>query len=295
MIVSRAIPKVSAIIIVLNGERFIREAIESVLAQTYDDWELLVVDDGSTDGTRDIVDAYCSGDARITLLRHADGGNHGMSATRNLGIAKARGDLIAFLDADDFWLPRKLQDQVAILEAEPETAMVYGRTKIWFSWNENSTGKDYFYDLGIIADQSYPPARPFLYLIDNRFQTPTTCNAMIRRDALIGVGGFDDRFRGMFEDQLVFAKLMALHTIHVSGSHWADYRQHEGSATVLEHDFCANHSAHLRYLRALDVYLRDYFPVTDIRRRRILRKRRLLRFAAIRRSVRTLLGKRAAE
>src|SRR5215467_12913811 len=104
-------PRVTAIIIVLNGERFIGEAIASVVAQSFADWELLVVDDGSSDGTIPIVEDVARSDPRIRLLHHPDRGNHGMSATRNVGIAAAQGEFIGFLDADDVWLPEKLEQQ----------------------------------------------------------------------------------------------------------------------------------------------------------------------------------------
>src|SRR4051794_9610371 len=111
-------PQVSAIIIFLNAERFIAEAIESVFAQTYDDWELLLVDDGSTDaGTtiaRQCAERY---PGRVRYLEHEGHRNRDMPATRNLGIRNAHGPYIAFLDADDVWLPHKLEQQVAILES----------------------------------------------------------------------------------------------------------------------------------------------------------------------------------
>src|SRR5215218_5812117 len=92
---------VSVIIIFLDAERFIEEAIESVFAQTYDDWELLLVDDGSTDGDTRIALEYAEQNpGRVRYLQHPGHQNRGMSASRNLGIGSARGEYIAFLDAD---------------------------------------------------------------------------------------------------------------------------------------------------------------------------------------------------
>ncbi len=252
---SQSIPRVTAIIIVLNGEKFIDEAIRSVLAQSLDDWELLVVDDGSTDRTCDIARAYVESDSRIRLIQHLDAGNHGMSASRNLGIEQARGEFVAFLDADDVWLPQKLAEQLALFDRHSEAAIVYGRTLIWYSWEQPSKREDHFYSLGVPADALYPPPRLFLQLLDNTHQTPTTCNAMVRRSAAIDVGGFDPSFRAMFEDQLFFAKLLVRYPAYVSGRCWAKYRQHRSSASAESKGPSAVRREHLRYLLAVRTHL----------------------------------------
>src|SRR5262245_11303167 len=108
---------VSAIIIFLNEERFLAEAVESVFAQDFRDWELLLVDDGSTDGSAGLATGFARNHPdRVRYLRHADRGNHGMSASRNLGLSHARGQFVGFLDADDVWVPNKLSEQVAVFE-----------------------------------------------------------------------------------------------------------------------------------------------------------------------------------
>src|SRR5205085_967833 len=120
-------PLVSIIIPFLNAGPFIEETIESVRAQTYAEWELLLADDGSTDSSTATAKRYAEGYSnRVRYLEHAGHVNRGLSATRNLGIRHSRGHLIAFLDADDVWLPHKLERQVAILNSQPEAAMVYG-------------------------------------------------------------------------------------------------------------------------------------------------------------------------
>src|SRR5262245_21147944 len=99
---------VSVIISFLNAERFIQEAIESVFAQGYEHWELLLVDDGSTDESTAIARRYTAQHPeRVRYLEHAGHQNRGLSASRNLGIRHAQGEYIAFLDADDVWLPHR--------------------------------------------------------------------------------------------------------------------------------------------------------------------------------------------
>ena len=128
-------PLVTGIIIFFNAEKFFEESIESVFAQTYKNWELLLVDDGSTDGSTAIALRYAEQHPeKVRYMEHNDHQNRGMSATRNLGIKNAKGEYIAFLDADDIWLPQKLEQQVAILEDQPEAAMIYNSTYLWYSW-----------------------------------------------------------------------------------------------------------------------------------------------------------------
>src|SRR5688500_5862580 len=128
-------PLISAIIIFLDARRFLAEAVESVLAQTRGDWELLLCDDGSADGSTEIARDYAARHpGRIRYLEHPGHANRGMSATRNLGVRHARGELIALLDADDVWLPDKLAEQVPLLRAHPEAAMLFGRTHVWYGW-----------------------------------------------------------------------------------------------------------------------------------------------------------------
>jgi len=105
-------PLVSVITPCYNGEKFIADAIESVLNQTYQNWELIIIDDGSTDNSKDIVQRYVNNE--IILIKHKY--NKGIAKTKNTGIANARGKYIAFLDQDDIWLNSKLELQLECFE-----------------------------------------------------------------------------------------------------------------------------------------------------------------------------------
>jgi glycosyltransferase involved in cell wall biosynthesis len=117
-------PLVSVIIPTYNRGWVLREAIDSVLAQDFKDFELIVVDDGSTDNTPLILDSYHQ---ELMVIRQP---NKGVSAARNRGIAAASGRLIAFLDSDDFWLPRKLSEQVDFFNSNPD-AVINQTEEIW--------------------------------------------------------------------------------------------------------------------------------------------------------------------
>ena len=116
-------PLVTVIIPVFNGERYLAAALDSVFAQHYRPLEVIVVDDGSTDGTAQIARRYAE-----VHYRYQDNQGHG--AARNHGISVSRGGLIAFLDADDLWLPTKLSAQVAYLQQHPEVGCVIARMQV---------------------------------------------------------------------------------------------------------------------------------------------------------------------
>lgn len=120
-------PTISVVIPVFNGENYIRESLESVLTQTLKPAQIIVVDDGSTDRTPDIVAAI---DRSIVCLRQSKAGP---AAARNLGVEAASGEYLAFIDADDLWLPDKLEKQVDYLSSHPEVDMVFGMTRHFYS------------------------------------------------------------------------------------------------------------------------------------------------------------------
>jgi len=121
-------PRVSVIIRTYNRAAYLCEAIESVFAQTFRDFELIVVDDGSTDATRDLLARY---DGRLTpiILDHTAN----QAAVMNAGIHAARGEFVAFLDDDDIWLPNKLQRQVALLDSDIRFGFAYGNARLLHS------------------------------------------------------------------------------------------------------------------------------------------------------------------
>jgi len=137
------VPKlVSVIIPVYNGEFYLAEALDSIFAQDYRSIEVIVVDDGSSDNTAAVARKY----SQVHYLHQT---NQGQPAARNTGLSHCKGDLIAFLDADDLWGPGKLTMQAAYLEAHPEAGCVMGRTKNFLqegvdrpTWVEQSTLSD---------------------------------------------------------------------------------------------------------------------------------------------------------
>lgn len=122
-----ASPQVSVLLPVYNARRYVAAAVESILAQTFADFELIVLDDGSTDGSQQILESLAAKDSRIRLIRHP---NMGLLRTLNLGISQCRGEFIARMDADDIAMPNRFRAQVEFLSAHPEVAVLGTRVML---------------------------------------------------------------------------------------------------------------------------------------------------------------------
>lgn len=251
-------PLVSAIIIFFNAERFLQEAIESVFAQSYRCWELLLVDDGSTDGSAALAARYAHQQPeKVRLLAHDGRQNRGMSASRNLGIRHAAGEYVAFLDADDAWFPYTLAEQTAVLETHHEAAMVYGPLFWWYGWNGRAedSRRNYIEALGVPANTLIEPPRLLPLFLQDKAAVPS--GILVRREAIERVGGFENAFRGEYEDQVFCAKMCLHAPIFVSGRCWYRYRQHPDSSVAVGRQSGQTHLARLAFLNWLERYLRE--------------------------------------
>lgn len=238
-------PVVSVITAFFNEERFLQEAIESVIAQQYPDWELILVDDGSVDGSTAMARTYASRFPRkIRYIQHEQGQNRGLSASRNLGISQARGRFIAFLDADDFWMPEKLTAQTAILEAHPQVAMVCEASQYWYSW-QNPAAKDVLITVGVPSEGVFaPPALVTQLYPLSTGAAPCPSGIMIRKDALEKHRRFEAQFTGkyqLYEDQAFLHKIYLNEAVYIDHSCHNKYRQRHGS---LVHQVKANGDYH---------------------------------------------------
>lgn len=174
-------PAVSVIMPAYNVAPYISEAIESVLAQTFTDYELIVVDDGSVDETATIVRAYMDRDHRIMLLQQE---NRGLAAARNAALRVAGAPLLALLDSDDLWTPEFLAEQIAVLDARPEIDIVTGN-----AWTLGS------HEDGLPA-RPWPDPRPapdLSTILTDEFSV--FIMAVFRRKVYDTIGGFDDMLR----------------------------------------------------------------------------------------------------
>jgi glycosyltransferase involved in cell wall biosynthesis len=266
----RAMPTVSVITIFHNAERFLAEAIDSVTAQSYGDWEMVLVDDGSTDGSARIASDYSNHwPGRIRCVQHGGGGRRGMSASRNLGVAHSTGKYVAFLDADDTWLAAKLERQVAILDAHSHVGMVQGPMLYWYSWSGvpgdeqrdkvDLTGLDFPLDVPVEPPRMFPR----YFTIDG----PGTVSLMVRRSTFEKVGGFEEAFTSVHEDAAFILKVYLSEAVFVSSECLSRYRQHSGS-------FSSQAKTHRNWREDYMVFLtwlKSYLAGHDIRERRVWR------------------------
>ena len=251
-------PLVSVIMPFLNAAPFLDEAIESVRAQTYPHWELLLCDDASTDGSTEIARRHASLDpTRIRHLTHADGATHGASATRNLGIRSARGELVALLDGDDVWLPHKLEEQVAILNERPDADALYGDTLSWYGWtgNPEDVARDHTPKSGVASGTLLAPRELITRMLRHEITVPCTCSMIVRADAVRRSGGFVDELRYIYTDQAFYARLSMVASVLYVDRCWDRYRRHAASAYSTVQRSGQGRVARSRFLTWLDGYV----------------------------------------
>jgi glycosyltransferase involved in cell wall biosynthesis len=234
--------RVSVIVPAFNAGPYVTDAVTSALAQTHRPHEVIVVDDGSTDDTRERLRAF---DGQVQVLTQA---NRGAAAARNRGVAAARGEWIAFLDADDLWLPTKLDRQLAAVGA-----CAISHTA---SWRFGPT-------LGGDVAVTWPPSWAAGAVLDRLVlgNFITTSSVIVRRDAVLAVGGFDEQLRRV-HDWHLWLRLCRHHVLGYVREPLVRRRIHRASASfdarrtlpahlhVLDSVFAATGCAqHLRRLR----------------------------------------------
>jgi glycosyltransferase involved in cell wall biosynthesis len=296
---------VSSVMIFLDAEKFIEEAIESVFAQNYDNWELLLVDDGSTDDSTQIA-LRCAEryPEKVRYLEHPGHQNRGMSASRNLGIRQARGEYISFLDSDDVWFPHTLEQQLAILSSNPEAGMVYGSSLYWFGWTGNPEDsqrdfRDFVEECGVRPNTLIEPPellRTFLRrdkgpCVFGSIPAPSTI--MVRNEVASSVGGFVEeshQHRGLYDDQFFYVKVGLEVPVVAADRLWCKYRQHPEATTYVEHKASRHTSARLHWLNWIAQYLFEQ-EIEDVEIWRLLHEEQSRTYGRRLRQLERALGK----
>ncbi|MEZ5567994.1 MAG: glycosyltransferase family A protein [Halioglobus sp.] len=194
-------PRVSVVVPVHNGAPFLAEALDSARAQTIPDIELIVVDDGSTDTSAEVAQRHSCG---VTVIRQP---NQGPASARNQGVAAARGEYLAFLDADDLWPQGRLAWQLECFAQHPRTDMVQGRLQ---SFRRGDSG---------------------LEVLGHPHHAHSLSTALVRREAFLRVGPLDESLRYCEDVDWFFSASRTGLTIHRSERLALWYRRHAGNAT----------------------------------------------------------------
>jgi glycosyltransferase involved in cell wall biosynthesis len=213
---SSARPTVSVVIPTYNAADLLPDAVKSVLAQTYRDFELIVVDDGSTDATPEVMEAY------MDDVRYIQKENGGTASARNRGIREARGEYVAFLDADDVWRPTKLETQMGEHEADPTLAWSY--TEVYLVDTESG---DILFRKNRGRDQREGDV--LRILIREGFITPSA--TVVRRDVFDEVGMFDESIL-VTEDKDLWLRIAARYPIRFINEPLVEMRRHPHRKTT---------------------------------------------------------------
>lgn len=254
-------PLVSVTLIFLNGEDFIAEAIESVLAQTFTKWELVLVDDGSSDRSTAIAKDYAVRfPDRIRYIDHQGHANLGMSTSRNAGVAASTGALLAFIDADDVWISRKLEMQVELLQSYPEAAVVFGSLLYWRSWDREDALPDQVVLTAGVADRFFRAPDALLLAYPLGYAPGAGVDLMVHRTIFETVGGFEAEFRGLYEDQAFILKVLLTYPAYISSIPWLKYRQHRKSNVYQSHEVGSYERDRERFLSWFERYIAGRAP-----------------------------------
>lgn len=250
-------PLVSIIINVRNGAAFLREAIDSVLAQTFADWELILWDDCSTDNSARIIGEYR--DPRFRYFLSSD--DTPLGEARNRAIGEAKGEWLAFLDQDDVWLPHKLQKQMAL--AAPRLGIIYGRTVLFDDKHGNLRDYDYTHEFGTL-----PEGDIFSQLFENACFIAMS-SAVLRRSAVAELGGIPSEIQTV-PDWYLYVAIARNYSARAVQDVVCRYRLHAASMS-------ASHLHRLRLHREPLSIIRQWSGCLDSR----IAKHRLQTFSTV--------------
>ena len=251
-------PLVSIIIPFLNPGYWLTEAIDSVLAQTYTNLEIILIDDGSVDEDAAIALKYCGRfPGRIFYYMHESHVNKGLTASRNLGLSKARGTLIAFLDADDCWMPAKLTEQLSLFEAMPEIQVICEASLFWYNWNDVEK-ENSIMQIGAEPGVYNPPQLMELLYPFGEGQPPCPSGIIIKREVIDRCGGFEESFSGiyqLYEDQAFLFKVYSSEIIYISNQVNNLYRKRENSMSSAANNLEIYNTVRKFYANWIENYL----------------------------------------
>lgn len=214
---SRISPLVSVIIPAFNAAETLRESAFSALSGTYQEIELIIVDDGSTDATAEVAQEIAAADDRVKLLRRENGG---VSAAFNTGLADGGGEYVARLDADDLWHPEKLERQIRAARKRPDIAFLY--TDVRYIDGQGRVIRD-------VAPQDFPERSLCRSIYESIVGGNSSC--LMRRDAIIEAGGYDETLAS-WEDLLLQLQIGASHPIARVSGFLVGYRVRPGSLSA---------------------------------------------------------------
>lgn len=250
---------VSVVVPFLNASHWLIESLESVLHQTCNNWELIVFDDGSEEKHSIAARNFCRQHQHKIIYAEHDGHvNKGVTISRNEAVKLARGNYIAFLDADDVWLPQKLANQLNHFANHPEAQAVCTPSIHWNSW-QDKTAEDFAEPIGAPAGRCYAPRTltKILYPFCPA-SPPAPSGIIIKKEAFERIGGFEPAFSGIFElyeDQAFLSKLYLNEIVFISGFTDLMYRKRNDSMSSAANNKERYNTVRSFYFNWLENYL----------------------------------------
>ena len=241
-------PLVSIILTLYNGERFVRQAIQSVQAQTWKNWEMIVVDDASSDGSAEAVEAI--GDPRISLIRLEKNGQ--VCNAHRVGDRAAKGEFIAVLDKDDAWEPAKLEKQMAYMAAHPETGACF--TRVSFMDEEGRAVSHPFMEQIFTAPNRDREA--WVHDLMTKGNCLCHSSALIRKDVLEEIGGYNYLFLQL-QDYDLWLRIALLRDLYVIQEPLVRYRRFEDSGSLSQNDADRDRRTFFEYARIVGTTVRE--------------------------------------
>jgi glycosyltransferase involved in cell wall biosynthesis len=263
-------PLISVITCFLNIEIFLEESIQSVIAQKYTNWELLLVDDGSKDNSTEIAKSFADKYHNIHYFEHPGHRNHGLSASRILALTKAKGQMVTFLDGDDIWTPDFMTNA---LEKKQQYKVPFycESTKYWFSWKFPERA-DAVNQVGAKGNRTYSPPELIYRLYPlGKGSSPAICSILVDKSTLEKHGGFNAAFKGMYEDQVFLTKMYLNENIYISTDCNNIYRQRHDSLVYTAFSQGTYQKNRMFFLEWFEKYLKSV-DNTDMKLKGMLKK-----------------------
>ncbi len=222
-------PKISIIIPSYNYETFIEEAINSVIGQTFKDFELIIVDDGSSDNSVEVIKKYVQQYENISLFIHENNENKGLSETIQLGLQNAKGEYIAFLECDDFWHEDYLKEKIAIFEDHPDVGIVFNDVEALGDENRINLLKDFFNDCRTrCINKTYPSSLSYETLM---LETISNFSSAMTKKSILQDLDFDTPI-APYLDWWLFSQITFLHSAYFINKKLTNLRLHTKSYIV---------------------------------------------------------------
>jgi glycosyltransferase involved in cell wall biosynthesis len=245
---------VAVVVTCFNEGRFLNAAVDSVIGQTRSDLidHVIVCDDGSDAETQAVLKELPARDPRISVLPAVAKripGTRSVSINRNRGVAATRSSFIAFLDADDIWRPTKLEEQMAVFDLRPETALVY--TGFWLFWSDNRAPPE----IALLVDLTHESDQSLAYFLNDPPIVPST--VVMRRQLWDQLGGFHEKLE-VFEDTEFFFRSTRHGRAAALNAPLIDKRLHESAVTSKRTDLMKHHAYVAFHIAAQDPRLLPY-------------------------------------